>query len=106
MVYPVTVSNAPASTRGRLSPEKLVSHFSAVVPAISFVKIMLWRQQVEDDMQDPDWRPKRTHGALASAVSPVRGANAASQLRHRQATPREQALQSSRTERWPPASWQ
>ncbi|CAE7943453.1 Pla2g4d [Symbiodinium sp. KB8] len=43
---------------------------------------------VEDDMQDPDWRPKRTHGALASA------------------TPREQALQSSRTERWPPVGSQ
>mmetsp|Transcript_19515 Transcript_19515/g.45374 ORF Transcript_19515/g.45374 Transcript_19515/m.45374 type:complete len:695 (+) Transcript_19515:29-2113(+) len=39
---------------------------------------------VEKDMQDPNWRPKRTHGSLASA------------------TPKETAMQSARTERWPP----
>ena len=41
-------------------------------------------RQVEDLMEVPDWRPKRTHGALASA------------------TPKEQQLQSARMERWPP----
>ena len=37
-------------------------------------------------MELVDWRPKRSHGALAMA------------------TPKEQALQSARAERWPPAT--
>lgn len=43
---------------------------------------------VEDSMEVPDWRPKRSHGALATA------------------TPKEQALQSARMERWPPVGSQ
>ncbi|CAK9054451.1 unnamed protein product [Durusdinium trenchii] len=45
-------------------------------------------RNVEDGMEMLDWRPKRCHGALATA------------------TPKERVLQSVRTERWPPVGSQ
>ncbi|CAJ1392448.1 unnamed protein product [Effrenium voratum] len=86
MSLELTARSDHTSRSGSLHEKDSVSKLDIAPPARTMA-YPVSVPTVEDDMEVPDWRPKRSHGSLAAA------------------TPREEAL-SARSEKWPPVGSQ